>query len=179
MNIDIKIENLKAIKKIISCVDNIQSDSYKKFIKQKVKDTLEDVMNRKLGSTYTTNEEAISLYRQSNHFKDTKKGFIVYNDAIVDVPEHLKQNYPNGKFSIALAFEYGVGIVGEGSYNEQYYTPWEYNKNHYNFQWYYTDSNGVSQSTNGYMGFEIYRNLVIEVNNNINKWTKEFLLESG
>ena len=72
-----------------------------------------------------------------------------------------------------MAFEYGVGITGEGTYQDDYFTPWEYNVNNYNFGWYYTKY-GKTEHTFGYMGFEIYRNISIKVQQNLSGWVNEY-----
>ena len=176
--INTTIQGLDKLQERINEIENLiklqGNNSFNTFLKQKVLETLESVMATRLVGG-TTNDEEISLYRSSNHIEDVPNGFVLYNDATIDVGEKLSSKYPNGKFSIALAFEYGTGIVGEGTYEKgsSTFTPWEYNVNNYNFGWKYR-KNGTTYSTYGYQGFEIYRNVVDIVKNNLNEWIKEY-----
>ena len=129
-----ELENkIEYIKKLLQ----MKTDkSFQKFIQDKVMESLNYVMNERLGSWFTTNDDSIELYRNSNHIKELDDGFIIYNDAkipaIADGIQNNASNYPNGEFSIAMAFEYGVGIIGMSTNNPN---AWEYNVNDYNFGW--------------------------------------------
>lgn len=147
------------------------------FIKEKVKQTLNEVMSDELKGG-TTNDEAISLYISSNQIEDTSNGFILYNNATIDANTKEKSTYPNGQFSIALAFEYGVGIIGQNT-PDPYNKAWDYNVNNYNFGWTFKNSKGEVVSTAGYMGFEIYRKVADKVNKNLSSWYKEYWKDEG
>lgn len=150
---------------------------FQKYIQDKCMQTLTNVMNSRLVTGMTTNDDSIELYRSSNHIQELEDGFIIYNNA--KVPANAKgiqnsaSNYPNGQFSIALAFEYGVGVVGIETRNQN---AWEYNINNYENGWYLPkDVAGQSGiKTLGYMGFEIYRYTAEEIKANLSKWVKEY-----
>ena len=130
------IDSIGKLDKHINLVKNMASmkedTNFQKYIQDKCMQTLEQVMNSRLQAGYTTNDDSISLYKSSNHLIETDDGFIIYNDA--KIPANVSgvqndiSNYPNGEFSIALAFEYGVGLVGMNTINPN---AWEYNVNDY------------------------------------------------
>ena len=88
------------------------------------------------------------------------------------------ENYPNGEFSIALAFEYGVGIIGMNTdFDPEKYTPWDYNIQDYNFGWILPKD--VFDRPNllygGYQGFEIYRYTAEQIMLNLKGWVETYL----
>lgn len=175
-NIKIEINGLDNLDKMINHVSKIRSAGTDKelndYIKGKVLDTYKEIMDREL-SGGTTNDEYINLYKGSYHIEDTTDGFILYNDALIpqnEVNSKNKQSYPKG-FSIAMAFEYGVGIVGISTGNPN---AWKYNVHKYKDGWKYKDKNGVEQFTAGHTGFEIFRKTVEQVNQNLNTWVNEY-----
>lgn len=172
LSVDIHVTNEEYLDKYISCIKNVlkvkNDNKFQNFIKDKVSNLAIEVTDELLDGG-TTNDEYIDLYKTSHVIEDTEEGFVLYNNANIDVEN---ENYPNG-FSIALAFEYGVGIVGEGFYTNDYFQPWEYNVNNYNFGWYFS-KNGVSQQTAGYKGFEIYRNIAEKSKKLFLDWILEF-----
>ena len=169
------INQLQRIKKI-------QTDkNFQKYIQQKCMETLERVMNVRLDGG-TSNDDSITLYKNSNHLIEVADGFIIYNDA--KIPANVKgvqntvENYPNGEFSIALAFEYGVGIIGMNTdFDPEKYTPWDYNIQDYNFGWILPKD--VFDRPNllygGYQGFEIYRYTAEQIMLNLKGWVETYL----
>lgn len=187
LNVTTNIDSLEKLDEYIKKVNLLSkvkdNATFREYIQQKCMETLEKVMNTYLKGG-TTNDEYIDLYKSSNHLETNDNGFIIYNDATIDADVSGRQNdisnYPDGKFSIALAFEYGVGIVGIGSYENDYFQPWEYNKQNYTFGWWLPKSAGYgSVTTAGYKGMEIYRHLAIEINANLQKWVKDFIRKYG
>lgn len=176
MKFNVEAINLEGLNKHIEYVNKMlnmkEDEKFQKFIQEKVLELAKKVTDERLTGG-TTNDEEINLYKSSHHIQEEADGFILYNDAKIDANAIDISNYPNGQFSIALAFEYGVGITGEGTYQDDYFTPWEYNVNNYNFGWYYT-KNGKTEHTFGYMGFEIYRNISIKVQQNLSSWVNEY-----
>lgn len=178
MKWDCKITNLDQLDKYIHFLSVINGTSkderFMKFMKERFMETLNSVIDEELKGG-TTNDEYISAYKQNNKIEDTDDGFVLYNDTMGDISELSKKTqakYPNG-FSIALAFEYGVGIVGE---NTAKIGAWEYNVNKRNFAWTYK-KNGKSYSTYGYEGMEIYRKTAIKINNNLGYWLDKYVKE--
>lgn len=173
-NIDVK--GLKELDKHIEFVNKMlrmkTDKDFQKFIQDKCMEALNKVMDQRLVGG-TTNDMAIGKYRESNHIQETEDGFIIYNDCKIGADTKHPENYPNGEFSIALAFEYGVGIIGQNTDNPN---AWEYNVNNYNFGWYFLpeDGDGQYHETAGYQGFEIYRYTAIEIQTNLNKWVEEY-----
>lgn len=168
------LEKLKQHIEFVKKISSMKNDTkFQDFISDKCFKTLQRVTNERLIGG-TTNDELIGEYSKNNKINKDDDGFVLYNDTVIEVDD---PNYPNG-FSIALAFEYGVGIVGEGTYNSDYFRPWEYNVNNYNFGWYFK-KDGETQHTYGYMGFEIFRYTAEEINQNLNKWVEEYYKKIG
>lgn len=176
LKVSINSQGTKELEKHIKVVEkflSIKGDSkFNQFIQEKVLQTLNQVMQSRLTGG-TTNDDAISLYMNSNHIENTSNGFILYNDCSIPANSKYQDSYPDGQFSIALAFEYGVGIIGQNTDVERF-IPWDYNVNDYNFGWFFKASDGKYHQTGGYTGFEIYRYTADEVERNLNKWVKEY-----
>ena len=136
MKFNVEAINLEGLNKHIEYVNKMlnmkEDEKFQKFIQEKVLELAKKVTDERLTGG-TTNDEEINLYKSSHHIQEEADGFILYNDAKIDANAIDISNYANGQFSIALAFEYGVGITGEGTYQDDYFTPWEYNVNNYNF----------------------------------------------
>lgn len=179
-NVDIKVDGLDKLKKHISYVNAItklgKDIKFEKYLQNKCMQELQKNMDARLIGG-TTNDEYLELYRTSNHIISNETGFIIYNDAKIMVDDKFSDDYPNGEFSIALAFEYGTGIVGEGTYKNDYFQPWQYNVNNYNFGWYYKKGDSY-EHTYGYEGFEVYRYTAEDIKNKLPIWVKEYYINS-
>lgn len=177
LKVTTNISGLKDLQKHINEVEKLLSlkndSNYKRFLQEKVMQTLNEVMSERLAGT--TNSEYIEEYKRRNQFRDYENGFILYNDftipAVLSPKSTKTRNYSKG-FSIALAFEYGVGIVGQENPKSG---AWQYNINQYEKGWYYKSSSGEILWTRGYEGLEIYRYTKDKVEKNINSWVREFL----
>lgn len=183
LSIQGKVDNLDGLKKYLDFIEKFKKMCEKKefqtFIKKKCIEVLEKTMDERLGGT--TNDEYINIYKEANYIVDRENGFEIRNNA--KIPANVKGvqndivNYDGGMFNLALAFEYGVGIVGMSTNNPN---AWEYNKNNYNFGWHLpneiADKYGVPRGEvfAGYRGLEIYRYTAYEINNSIEKWVKEY-----
>lgn len=180
-NLDMDFINKQHLDELLDYVNKLlrmkNDKKFQKFIQNKCKNVLEQVMNDNLIGG-TTNDSAIELYRGSNHIEEYDEGFILYNDA--KIPANVKgiqndaDNYPNGEFSIALAFEYGVGIIGENTNNPN---AWNYNQQGYYFGWYLPqDVTGeVGVQTGGYEGFQIYTLTAQEIEKQLPSWVYEYV----
>lgn len=198
-NVKTKVDSLKKLEKYITFVkamnDMKTNKTFQLFIQNKCINVLSKIMNSRLGGT--TNDEDATIYTSSNHLKETNDGFIIYNDA--KIPANVKgvqndvSNYPEGMFNLALAFEYGVGIVGMSTNNPN---AWEYNINTfkqletnygkgYNFGWILpkeiAEKYGIPQGQEfaGYRGLEIYRFTAEEIKNQLPKWVLEYKNKGG
>lgn len=179
IKINTNVSGLKELQKELDRIQmlvNLKKDNnFNQFLQDKFMETARRISDERLVGG-TTNDMAIDKYKSSHHIIEEDNGFILYNDCTIGADTSTPDNYPNGEFSIALAFEYGVGIVGEGTYDGKYFTPWDYNINGYNFGWKYPTESGSREydTTYGYMGFEIYRYIAEEINNNLVKWYDEY-----
>lgn len=176
IKIDTKINSLEKIQKYMYFINVLNgkenNEDFMNFLKEKFMRTLNDVIDVNLKNG-TTNDEFIEEYKKNNKIEDTSNGFVLYNHTMADISElspKTQANYPNG-FSIALAFEYGVGIVGENNAKQG---AWEYNVNKHNFAWKYK-KDGQIYSTYGYEGMEIYRKTATLINGSMKSWIFEYL----
>ena len=176
LKISTNVTGLDKLEKHIQLVNRMikmKSDKkFQKFIQNKCMETLNQVMAERLTGG-TTNDDAIALYRGSNHIQEEPDGFIIYNNAKIPANAKDASGYPNGEFSIALAFAYGVGIIGQNTPDPNNHA-WAYNLKGYNFGWYYTGSDGKSHQTGGYQGFEVYRFTADRIQKNLNSWVNEY-----
>jgi hypothetical protein len=190
LHIGTNVDSIKKIEerlKFLERISLLQKDrAFQLEIQKKCLDTLYEVMNRRINSG-TTNTEEIELYRTSNHLVEIENGFIIYNDAKIPADKYNTlpfdtSGYPNGEFSIALAFEYGVGVVGISSYGTS--RGYIYNdvgnsksKRRKGDFWWLPNNVPVlgGERFRGYEGFEIYRFTAEEINKNMKNWVFEYL----
>ena len=133
LDIKANIQGLEDLKNHIDFVDKMlkmkTDTTFQKFIQDKVLETVKKVTSERLTGG-TTNDDAIGLYMENHKIREEQEGFILYNDTMIPANVSGKQNdisnYPNGMFPIALAFEYGVGIIGE---ENAISGAWEYDVN--------------------------------------------------
>lgn len=181
LNIKTDIQGLKELQQHIDFVEKMlkmKTDiNFQKFIQNKVLETVKQVTDERLTGG-TTNDDAIGLYRENHKIREEQEGFILYNDTMIPAEVNGIQNditnYPDEMFCVALAFEYGVGILGENTPNNE--NAWAYNLQGYNFGWILpksvTGQSGIE--TAGYMGFEIYRTTAERVKQELQNWFKEY-----
>lgn len=177
LKVSCEIKGLKELENKIEYIKRLSQmkidKTFQKFIQDKVLQTLNKVMEERLTED-TTNNEYIEEYKLRNKIREEDDGFVLYNDfkipAILSTKSNAIRDYSEG-FSIALAFEYGVGIVGQENPVEG---AWEYNVNNYEKGWYYKTMEGEVLFTQGYKGMQIYRYTRIEVENNLPKWVDEY-----
>lgn len=180
LDIQVKVDGLEDLSKHIQIVEKLiklkDNTNFQEYLKQKCLDIVKKVTNERLTGG-TSNDDLIEEYKLRNKVRDTKNGFILYNDTILPAYmfnlEH-PEDYPNG-FSIAMAFEYGTGIVGAEHPKKN---AWEYNVHDRKYAWWYTDY-GVSKSTEGYEGFEIYRFAAEEIKSQLPKIINDFYRMGG
>lgn len=176
LTVSTTINGLNNLQKEIDKVQklmSLQNDSnYKSFLQEKIMQTLNEVMSERLSGT--TNSEYIEEYKRRNQFRDIENGFVLYNDftipAVLSTKSTKTRNYSKG-FSIALAFEYGVGIVGAENPKKG---AWDYNINQYEKGWYYKTASGEILWTRGYEGLEIYRYTKDRIEKNMSSWVNEY-----
>lgn len=175
----IKVDSIEKLKQYIEYVKKfvtIKSDkNFQKYIQTKFLETVS-----KIASDRLPGGKISQLYISNNKIEPLSDGFILYNDTFV---ETNSSGY-NGKFCIALAFEYGTGIVGQ---ENPKVGAWQYNVNgHIDGWWYPTDeddpnptkkaldSGDIVAWTRGLQGYEIYRFTAEEIRQNIRTWVKEY-----
>jgi len=177
VNIEVdSLEKLDDYIKYVESMNNMKADAeFQKFIQNKCLEAVRNISDQRINHA-TTDDEYVAEYKLRHKIRETSDGFILYNDTIL--PSYMlsadPNDYPDG-FSIALAFEYGIGIVGENSPKKG---AWEYNMKKHNFAWYYTKY-GQKYSTYGYEGFEIYRYTAEEITKKLKDWIMEYRKSKG
>ena len=108
LNYKLKINNLDKLKNQIEYIRKYSTlkgnKDFEEYIKRKFKETVNRISMEELPSG-----EMKDKYIANNKIRPVDGGFELYNDTFVETET---EGY-NGEFSIALAFEYGTGIIGE------------------------------------------------------------------
>lgn len=176
LNIKIQSSNLDKLQKHIEFINKMMQmktdATFQKFIQNKVLKLADKVTEERLIGG-TTNDDAIKEYRNNHKIRDYDEGFILYNDTVIPANAADISGYNEGNFPVALAFEYGVGIVGQSNSNSE--NAWQYDINNYGEKgWVFVREDGNWERTAGYAGFEIYRNIAIEVDSKLKEWVEEY-----
>ena len=181
INIDVKgIEDLQKQIDYVNKMLQMKTDkSFQKYIQERVLETVKEVAALRLNLSETTNSEWIEEYQNNHKIRETSNGFELYNDLVIPAnmlsiseSKSYRKNtmtYDEG-FNIAMAFEYGVGIVGQQHPKKG---AWEYNVNDHEKPWYYTKY-GQTYKTEGYEGAEVYRYTAIEVEKRLKYWLDDY-----
>lgn len=170
LNPKVNVKGLKELKEYIEFVkkfSTMKTDrQFQKYIQNKFLETVNRIASDRLSGGILSQE-----YISNNKIREFDDGFILYNDTMVATES---EGY-DGQFSIALAFEYGTGIVGQ---NHPKANAWAYNINQHEKGWiYYAD--GSYHFTQGFEGFEIYRFTKEEVERNLNDWVMKYKKADG
>lgn len=174
-SVNTDVTNLEALKNQLDFVEKMlkmKTDSaFQDFIKDKVLKLADKVTNERLIGG-TTNDDAIAEYKKNHKIRDYEEGFILYNNTTIPANATDISGYENG-FAVALAFEYGVGIVGQENTNNEH--AWAYDVNNHGLSgWVFVYEDGSWERTRGYAGFEIYRHIAEEIKQNLTNWVKEY-----
>lgn len=165
LNIRTNIDGLKEFEKYIEFVEKIsflQTDKkFQKYIQNKFLETVNRISIERLPEGNLKQE-----YIQHNQIRETDSGFVLYNDTTVSTEN---ENY-DGEFSIALAFEYGTGIVGQ---ENPKLGAWDYNINNHEKGWIYF-KDGSFHFTRGMEGQEIYRYTLEEIKRELPNWIRDY-----
>lgn len=185
LKIKTDVKGLDVLDKYINFVERFANSKhdveFQKFLQEKALETVNRVARQRINNT--TNDEYIEEYILRNSIREESDGFVLYNNFTIpailatkntknqDRDLGLVRNYDEG-FNLALAFEYGVGIVGQ---NNPVNGAWDYNINNYGESgWYYKTPSGESIRTQGYQGAEVYRYTAIEIQNSLKSWVEEY-----
>ena len=121
ISVRVSAVNKKALDEHINFVKKLllmkTDKKFQKYIQDKCKETVERLTNELMQYSGTT----VDAYKNNHKIKETATGFILYNDTVVESGDY-------GTFPIALAFEYGTGIVGSQNAKEG---AWAYNINNH------------------------------------------------
>ena len=184
LNVKTDVKGLDELKKYIEYVkkfSTLKTDKFfQKYIQDKFLETVNRVSNERLPAGAISSE-----YISNNQIKPSDDGFILYNNTSIATDS---DGY-GGQFSIALAFEYGTGIIGQ---DNPKIGAWQYNiKGHIDGWWYPTNSDdrnpikfttkdGVTLAwTKGFEGYEVYRFTLEEIKNKLNDWVMNYKNDGG
>lgn len=198
LKVTVNIDSVKKLEKHIELVKSLSdlkdNAVFQNYIQEKCLETVNKVANQRIYMFNTTNTDMRQEYLRNNKIAKFEDGFIIYNDTSIAVNN---PSYENGRFSIALAFEYGVGIIGEANPVQG---AWEYDVNgnlvfddegNYIRGWWLSKTkngsnpyvkeskNGKAVITQGYQGMEIYRFSTEEIKSQLPKWIKDYLKQYG
>lgn len=170
-------KQLDQLTEYVNKLSKMKYDSkFQEFIQEKCVNVLQQVMSETLIGG-TTNDSAIEEYMRNNYIEEFTdgdvKGFILFNNTKIPANTSTPENYgKEGQFNLALAFEYGVGIIGQETAKPN---AWEYNVHGYTYNWYYKNEEGVWTPTKGYEGFQVYTNTANIIEQNLADWVTEYL----
>jgi hypothetical protein len=194
-NFTIDIQGLKNLEnhvKFVTAMAQMKEDKkFQDFIKDKCLKTVIKKANEMFAINTTTNEDLKEEYLKNNKIRDEEGGFVVYNNlCITKETTRISKGYT---FCVALAFEYGTGIIGSGSVssspdsykynvnnnkvkvNDQMIDGWWLSKQKNANNPYVAESkSGNAVVTQGYSGMEIYRKSVVEIEKSLNNWVNEY-----
>lgn len=177
LNINANVNSLEKLQDYINYVKKfakMKTDTnFQKYIQDKCLNVVKQMSTTLLSnSEYNTGmDELFSAYIENNEIQPESDGFIIHNNLSVATDS---DGY-DGAFSVALAFEYGTGIVGQ---EHPKANAWEYNiKNHVNGWVYY--KNEQFHFTKGFEGFEIYRLSAEEINKQLKDWIMNYQENTG
>lgn len=152
-------QHLDFVKKLIL----MKTDKkFQKYIQNKCLETVKRVTDELMRYSGAT----VDAYKSNHKIEETDNGFILYNDTVVeaDTPGY------DGAFPIALAFEYGTGIVGSQNAKEG---AWAYNINNHEKGWNYFKNNQF-HFTQGYSGMEIYKKTEDVIKRQLSSWVMNY-----
>lgn len=188
LTVKCNVDSIKKLDKHIKYVEKMMKLKYdidfQKYIQDKCLQTVKKVAEQRIYSIPTSNEDMKSAYIENNKIRKEKDGFVIYNDLSVE-----SANYT---FCVALAFEYGTGLIGQkqginGSWayninnNTVYYDGetvegWWLSKDKAgNIETFGESRSGKAIITRGYQGMEIYRFSAEEIKAQLPKWVNEFI----
>lgn len=165
-----KVDGLDKLKERIEFVKKMAllntNTDFQKYIQSKFLETVNEISMQRLPEGDMKQE-----YISHNQIRELDDGFVLFNDTTVaTVGGGGYGGKFIGTFSIALAFEYGTGIVGQENPKQG---AWEYNINNHENGWYYF-KNGSFHFTRGMEGQEIYRFTLEKIKEQLPNWIREY-----
>lgn len=170
LKVKANVQGLQELKKEIIKVETLlqsqknSSSDFQQYIQRKVLETVNLISTQRLPGGETS-----QLYISNNKIRVLGDGFEVYNDTQISTSS---EGY-GGSFSIALAFEYGTGIVGQENPKPN---AWQYNVNGHETGWvYFNEKVNGFRVTKGLMAYEIYRFSKEEIIKQMPRWINDYI----
>lgn len=165
LNVKTEVYGLDKLKKQIEFISKMATlktnKNFQQYLQKKFLETVNKISIRDLPEGELKGE-----YISHNQIRELDDGFVIYNDTFIETDT---DGY-GGKFSIALAFEYGTGLVGQ---ENPKVGAWQYNVNQHEKGWIYF-KDGTFHFTRGMRGYEIYRFSRDEIENNLKTWVLNY-----
>lgn len=170
LNVKLKVDGLDKLNRYIEFVKKMAllktNRDFQEYIQSKFLETVNQISMQRLPDSDMKEE-----YIAHNQIRGLDDGFVLFNDTTVATVggEGYGGNFI-GTFSIALAFEYGTGIIGQENPKPG---AWEYNINNHKDGWVYF-KDGTFHFTKGMEGQEIYRFTLEEIKKQLPNWIREY-----
>lgn len=179
-----KEKDLQAFFEDIDEINNIfESMEFKKYIAQKCKKELDDIMERKLSDIpeYHVMSDKVEEYKKS-HIFEVDGDFILRitnsttltQDEMYWVSDSTKARYPEG-ISISYAIEYGTGLRGFSQEDWQVNVPSP--SKHPDGKWTFKRDGIVYKNVSGLSARFIYEELLEVVQEKFRGWTEDYIEE--
>ena len=170
LEIDVTVDSIKKLEEYIKAISkynlSVSNKEFQKYLQDKFLEAVKKVSLERLQG-----EDLASTYNENHKIQELDDGFILYNDTMVETES---EGY-DGKFSIALAFEYGTGLIGQ---ENPKIGAWQYNVKGHEKGWIYF-KDGLFHFTRGFEGYEIYRFTAEEIRNNLKQWILDYIPKNG
>lgn len=162
-----------------------KSAEFREFIANKCKNSLENIMNSSLSGISEENILAtkVSEYRIKHVYDYSGDIFLtITNDTTLEqdemywVSEKTKERYPEG-ISIAKIIEYGTGLMGTSSEEDNWQVNVPSPSKHQDGSWTYKRDENLFINVIGMEGKFIYQKLLDIIEDNFEEWTVEYLEE--
>lgn len=165
-------QELKQYNKIFS------SSKFKNFIGKKCLAVLNTLMQTNLDNfnEHSVFDAKVEEYKKNCKYKIEGDYIVIYNQTILTqgemtwVSEKTKQNYSDG-ISIAHIIEYGTGLLGTSTPEDDWLT----NINNYKNSWSYKDPEDNIRHTKGIEGRYIFDKMMQVVEKHFSEWVDEFV----
>lgn len=180
--VELSEEGINSLKKALDKISKkLDNEDFNKFLMEKCKEELEDIMYYE----DVDGDQRGAEYIAGNHDKMGKNYIHLYNNSEIDIAsadtwlnDYGKEFYPD-KLSLAELIEYGTGLVGAES-SKHTGDEWEYmanpNRNYQDgWEWNNESYPDSPSPTMGQEGRYIYFQLAERVRKNLNKWVEEYI----
>lgn len=167
LSIKSQVDGLDVLDNYINFVQGFATSKFDEEFQSFLQDKCIKTIKQQTDILLNFSGKTVEGYKNNNKIRKYDKGFIIYNDYKIDT---TTDGY-DGSFSIALAFEYGTGVVGQESAIPN---AWQYNVNPKHIDGWTYFKNEAFHFTKGLRGAEIYRTSAAVIQRKLPDWVKEY-----